>query len=379
MLKTETVLADLVGIPSVSSVSPEFDGPNRPVIDRLADYLDGVGCTVEVMPLPDAPGKANLIATLGSGEGGVVLAGHSDTVPYDESGWNSDPFALTARDARLHGLGAADMKGFIALSVALASRLDAKRLKHPLHLIVTADEESHMYGARVLVEAGRPKADYCIIGEPTDLKPVRMHKGILMEALEIHGRSGHSSDPAAAPNALDGLSRVLNALQVWREALSARFRAPDFAVPYPTLNFGHVHGGDNPNRICAEAELHIDLRLVPGMQPEDIRAELDVCVNQALAGSGCSYRRHTLFEGVSAFETAVDSRLVQAAERLSGETAQVVSFATEAGFFTSMGMETIVMGPGRISQAHQPNEYVEQASLAAGDALIEKLVAELTT
>lgn len=378
MLKTEDVLADLVGIPSVSSVSTEFDSPNRPVIDRLADYLDGVGCTVEIMPLPDAPGKANLIATLGSGEGGVVLAGHSDTVPYDESGWNSDPFALTARDARLHGLGSADMKGFIALSVALASRLDAKRLKHPLHLVVTADEESHMQGARVLAETGRPKAEYCIIGEPTDMKPVRMHKGILMEALEIHGRSGHSSDPDAAPNALDGLSRVLNALQVWREALRSRFRAPDFAVPYPTLNFGHVHGGDNPNRICADAELHIDLRMVPGMQPEDMRAELDACVNQALAGTGCSYRRRTLFHGVDAFETRADSPLVEAAQRWSGETAQVVSFATEAGFFTSMGMETIVMGPGRINQAHQPDEYVEQASLAAGDKLIEGLVAELT-
>ena len=378
MLETETVLADLVSIPSVSSVSPEFDTPNRPVIDRLADYLDGIGCRVEIIPLPETPGKANLIATLGNGEGGVVLAGHSDTVPWDATGWDSDPFVLTERDGRLHGLGSADMKGFLALAVALASRLDASRLKHPLHVVATADEESRMDGARLLAASGRPEAGYCIIGEPTDMKPVRMHKGILMEALEIHGRSGHSSDPDAAPNALDGLACVLDALKQWRMALRERFRAPDFAVPYPTLNFGHVHGGDNPNRICAEAELHIDLRLVPGMQPEDLRAELDACVNRALAGSGCSYRRRTLFQGVDAFETPADSRLVQAAERLSGASAQVVSFATEAGFFTSMGMETIVMGPGRIDQAHQPNEYVEQASLAAGDTLVEALVTELT-
>ncbi|MGH8274245.1 MAG: acetylornithine deacetylase [Gammaproteobacteria bacterium] len=378
MLKAETVLADLVAIPSVSSVSPEFDTPNRPVIDRLADYLDGVGCRVEIMPLPEAPGKANLIATLGSGEGGVVLAGHSDTVPYDTTGWNSDPFTLTPRDGRLHGLGAADMKGFLALAVALASRLDARRLKHPLHVVATADEESRMDGARLLAENGRPEADYCIIGEPTDLKPVRMHKGIVMEALEIHGRSGHSSDPEAAPNALDGLSRVLNALQEWRNELKTRYHAGDFAVPYPTLNFGHVHGGDNPNRICAEAELHIDLRLVPGMRLDEVRAELDVCVNRALADTGCSYRRRTLFPGVEAFETRPDSRLVKAAERFSGESAQVVSFATEAGFFDGMGMETLVLGPGRISQAHQPDEYVERSSLAAGGKLIEGLVAELT-
>jgi acetylornithine deacetylase len=377
MLKTEAVLADLVGIPSVSSFSPEFDRPNRPVIDRLADYLDGIGCTVEVMPLPEMPGKANLVAGLGSGEGGVVLAGHSDTVPCDESGWASDPFDLTLRDARLHGLGATDMKSFIALSVALISRLDTRRLKHPLYLVVTADEESGMHGAQLLAETGHPRADYCIIGEPTDLKPVRMHKGILMEAIRIHGGSGHSSDPDAAPNALDGLNRVLNALQVWRGELRQRFRAPDFPVPYPTLNFGHVHGGDNPNRICTDAELHIDLRLVPGMPANDLRAELDVCVNRALADTGCSYRRRTLFQGVDAFESPADSRLVQAAERLSGESSQAVSFATEAGFFTRMGMEVLVMGPGRIDQAHQPNEYVEQASLAAGEKLIEGLVTEL--
>lgn len=378
MFDTQDLLTDLVGIPSVSSVSPAFDSPNFPLIERLAGYLEDIGCQVEIMSLPEAPGKANLVATLGSGEGGLVLAGHSDTVPYDDSGWDSDPFALTARDARLHGLGSADMKGFLAVAVSIASRLDAKRLAHPLHIVVTADEESQMNGARALVASGRPKADYCIIGEPTDLKPVRLHKGVLMEAIAIHGGSGHSSEPDTAPNALDGLRHVLHALDVWRDELRKRFRAPDFAVPYPTLNFGHVHGGDNPNRICADVELHIDMRLVPGMDPEAMREELDVCLNQALAGTGCTYRRRTLFEGFGAFETPADSRFVKTVERLAGAPAQSVSFGTEASFFTEMGMETLVIGPGRISQAHQPNEYVEQASLAAGEALVEKLVVELT-
>ncbi len=378
MLNTEELLADLVRIPSVSSVSPTFDSPNLPVIERLAGFLEDCGCAVEIMELPDAPGKANLIATLGSGEGGLVLAGHSDTVPYDDNGWESDPFALTPRDARLHGLGSADMKGFLAVAASIVSRLDAKRLGSPLHIVVTADEESQMQGARVLAASGRPRADYCIIGEPTDLKPVRMHKGVLMEAIAIHGGSGHSSEPDTAPNALDGLRHVLHALDVWREQLRKRFRAPDFAVPYPTLNFGHVHGGDNPNRICADVELHIDMRLVPGMDPAVMREELDVCLNQALAGTGCTYQRRTLFEGFGAFETPADSNFVRSVERLAGAPAQTVSFGTEASFFSSMGMETVVIGPGRISQAHQPNEYVERSSLADGEKLIEQLVVELT-
>ncbi len=379
MLNTEKLLADLVRIPSVSSVSPAFDSPNLPIIERLANYLEDLGCATEIMALPEDPGKANLIATLGSGEGGLVLAGHSDTVPYDDTGWESDPFQLTSNNDRLHGLGSADMKGFLAVATSIASRLDAKRLKRPLHIVVTADEESQMNGARVLAASGRPKADYCIIGEPTDLKPVRMHKGVLMEAIAIHGGSGHSSEPDTAPNALDGLSHVLHALDVWREQLRKRFRAPEFAVPYPTLNFGHVHGGDNPNRICADVELHIDMRLVPGMDPVAMREELDICLNQALAGTGCTYKRRILFEGFGAFETSADSEFVRVVERLAGAPAQTVSFGTEASFFSSMGMETIVIGPGRISQAHQPNEYVEQASLAAGETLLEELVTELTS
>lgn len=378
MLNTEQLLTDLVRIPSVSSVSPAFDSPNLPVIERLAGFLEDCGCAVEIMALPEAPGKANLIATLGTGDGGVVLAGHSDTVPYDDSGWDSDPFRLTARDQRLHGLGSADMKGFLAVATAIASRLEARRLAHPLHIVVTADEESQMQGARVLAASGRPKADYCIIGEPTDLKPVRMHKGVLMEAIAIHGGSGHSSEPDTAPNALDGLSRVLRALEEWRRQWREQFRAPEFAVPYPTLNFGHVHGGDNPNRICADVELHIDMRLVPGMDPVTMREQLDVHLQQALAGTGCTHKRRTLFEGFGAFQTRADSEFIRAVERLSGTPAQSVSFGTEASFFSSMGMETVVIGPGRISQAHQPNEYVEQSSLAAGEKLIEQLVLELT-
>lgn len=378
-LTSEDVLAELVAIPSVSSVSPEFDRPNRAVIERIAEYLDGLGWAVEVMDVPAGAGKANMIATLGSGEGGMVLAGHSDTVPYDEGAWQSEPFELTAHDGRLHGLGTADMKGYLALCVALASRLDAARLRRPLHIVATADEESGMDGARALEQAGRPPAAYCIIGEPTDLQPVCMHKGVMMEALTVFGGTGHSSDPTAAPNALDALARVLDAVIAWREELKTAYRAAEFAVPYPTLNLGHVHGGDNPNRICGRAELHIDLRPLPGMRLEELRTELDRRAGAAVADTGCRYQRRSLFPGIDPFQTASTGRLVAAAERLAGAPARAVSFGTEAGFFARMGMETIVMGPGRIDQAHRPDEYIERTALAAGERLVGALVEEFCT
>ncbi|MGH8426726.1 MAG: acetylornithine deacetylase [Gammaproteobacteria bacterium] len=376
LLDVKTVLEELVRIPSVSSVSPEFDTPNRALIERIADYFEGLGWQTEIMDL-STPGKANLVATLGAGEGGLALAGHSDTVPFDADAWSSDPFRLSERDGRLHGLGAVDMKGFIAVCIVLASRITAAQLARPLHVVVTADEESRMDGARLLVENGRPRAGYCIVGEPTDLKPVRMHKGVLMEALVVEGGSGHSSDPDAAPNALEGMSRLLAALIEWRGEMKRDHHAPDFAVPHPTLNLGYLHGGDNPNRICAQAELHIDLRPVPGMQLEELRDALDRRMQCALEGSGCNYRRRSLFDGIAPFETPRESRLVRLTEELTGVRAHAVSFGTEAGFFTEMGMETIVLGPGRIGEAHKADEYIEVMALAEAEKLFGKIIERL--
>ena len=156
-------LRALIGTPSVSSVSPEFDQSNRPVIDLLANWLAELGYQIDIMPLPNQPQKANLIATLGQGPGGLVLSGHTDTVPFDDTGWASDPFTLSERDGRLFGLGSADMKSFFALAIEAARQFDANKLQAPLILLATADEESSMEGALSLVAADKPKAKYAIV------------------------------------------------------------------------------------------------------------------------------------------------------------------------------------------------------------------------
>src|SRR5687768_8174464 len=144
-------IARLVARPSVSSAAPGWDQSNRGVIDELASWLDDAGFRVEVLPLPQNPEKANLLATLGAGEGGLVLAGHTDTVPYDASRWTSDPFTLRESDGKLYGLGTTDMKAFFALALEAAEGLDARKMKAPLIFMATADEESSMDGARALV------------------------------------------------------------------------------------------------------------------------------------------------------------------------------------------------------------------------------------
>jgi acetylornithine deacetylase len=368
------MIAALIAAPSISSVNPDFDQGNRGVIELLADWLAGLGFRTEILPIADQPEKANLIATLGAGPAGLVLAGHTDTVPFDQGRWNHDPFRLTSADGRLYGLGTSDMKAFLALAVEAASSFTAGQLKQPLIIVATADEESSMSGAKALVDAQRPQARYAVIGEPTGMRPVRMHKGILMEAIHLRGRSGHSSDPALGNSALEGMHLVLGELLRWRAELQARNRNPLFAVPYPTLNLGYIHGGDNPNRICADCELHIDLRPIPGMDLQALRETLQARLQGVIRDSGLELNCRPLFDGTPAMETPASSEIVRATEALTGHQAGAVAFGTEGPYFTQMGINTVVLGPGDIDQAHQPDEYLAEARITPMLELLRNLI-----
>jgi len=373
------MIAALIGTPSISSVNPKLDQGNRKVIDLLAGWLDAAGFEVELMPLPGTPARANLIATLGRGPGGLVLSGHTDTVPFDTDRWTHDPFTLTRADARLYGLGTSDMKAFLALAIEALRDVRPADLREPVILLATADEETSMAGARALVERGIPQARHALIGEPTGLRPVRMHKGILMEAIRLQGRSGHSSDPALGNSALEAMHTVIGSLLAWRAQLQEGNRNPLFAVPVPTLNLGHIHGGDNPNRICADCELHIDLRPLPGMALEELRADIHDCVNHSLQDSGIRVTFESLFEGIPAMETGSDAEIIRVTEKLTGHAAGAVAFGTEAPYLQQLGMNTVVLGPGNIEQAHQPDEYLALDRLEPTIRLIRDLVKSVCT
>jgi acetylornithine deacetylase len=353
-----TMLSELVATPSVSSTMAAFDQGNLGVIVKLEEWLSRLGFRTEVLPIAGHAGKANLIATLGQGPGGLVLAGHTDTVPYDESLWRSDPLRLTERDQRLYGMGTCDMKGFFPLAITAASEVAGQALRQPLIVLATADEESSMAGAEALVELGRPRARYAVIGEPTSLRPVRQHKSILMESIVVQGRSGHSSDPSLGNSALEAMHAVIGRLLQYREQLQREHVNPGFAVSVPTLNLGCIHGGDNPNRICGRCELHFDARLLPGMSNGQVRAELAAIAAQVGAERGIDITLHQLIHGVEAFAEREDSALVDAARQLTGHSPEAVAFATEAPYLQSLGMETLVLGPGAVAQAHQPDEYL---------------------
>ena len=356
--KLQHTLSRLIEIPSVSSTIADLDMSNLPVINELATWFEALGFQCEIQPLPHARQKANLIATLGSGPGGLVLAGHTDTVPFDESLWKSSPFTLEQRDGRLYGLGVCDMKGFFALVMKAVQDFVHPPLKAPLIVLATADEESSMSGARTLAELGRPKARYALIGEPTQMRPVYMHKGIMMERIEILGQSGHSSNPSLGRNAMEAAHKVITELMQLRAELAERYQNPGFTIPVPTLNLGCIHGGDNPNRICGHCQLDFDVRMLPGMESESVRQQIRQRLQSIAITEQVEISLKPISPTIEAFAGKQDSDLVKACEKLTGYTAESVAFGTEAPFFSRMGMDTVVLGPGSIDQAHQPDEYL---------------------
>ena len=369
------LLETLVATRTISSDDPALDTGNRPAVEALAERLETAGFICDIQPLAHRPDKANLIATKGPDRPGtgLALAGHIDTVPFDAQGWDSDPFTLTERDDRLYGLGATDMKGFLALAAEAGSRVSAQDLSAPLTLIVSADEECGMDGARALAEGPAP-ARYCVIGEPTALVPVRRHKGIFMERIETRGASGHSSNPAHGANAIEAMHRATEAVRALRDELVDRARVAGFPVPHATLNLGAIRGGDAANRIPASCRLDIDLRFLPEMTIDALRAELHERVTAALADSDCSVAFTPLFDGTPAFETAAEAVIVAACETLSGQAARSVDFGTEGAYYNAMGMETVVMGPGDIALAHQPNEYLALDQIAPAQETLAGLI-----
>ncbi|WP_115717172.1 acetylornithine deacetylase [Gallaecimonas mangrovi] len=364
----------LLSLPSVSATDPALDTGNKAVIEQLAQWCETLGFKVTLQPL--GHNKMNLWAELGSGPGGLLLAGHADTVPFDEGRWNKNPLAMTEKDGKWYGLGATDMKGFFALVLSALSDMDLTNLKAPLRIAATADEETSMDGARKLAEANPFQPALTLVGEPTELKPIGRHKGHISAGIRITGKSGHSSDPGAGLNAMELMHGVLGDLIVLKHELAERYCDHHFAVPHPTLNLGHIHGGDNANRICGCCDLHIDMRPLPGMSIPELEGLLkDKLANVEKAHPGVLHWQH-LHDPCPSF-VSPDGPWKSEVSNFLGLPVESANYATEAPFFASLGSEVLVLGPGSIRQAHQPDEYMEMAQFKPAMALVQNMVKRL--
>jgi acetylornithine deacetylase len=352
-------LTQLIASPSISSTQSSWDQGNHEIISLLATWFEQLGFNIDIQAVPDTRNKFNLLATLGQGEGGLLLAGHSDTVPFDQHSWHSDPLKLASKDDKFYGLGTCDMKGFFAFILQACRGLEAKTLKKPLYVLATADEETTMAGARFFAQSQAIKPDVAIIGEPTNLVPVTMHKGHMSHQIRVQGQAGHSSRPDKGVNAIEIMHQVISQLLTLKQTLAKQYQNSKFDLPCPTLNFGAIVGGDNANRICGFCSLDIDMRSLPGMEDQ----ELEAWLAQALAPLATKYPGRINFSELHpsspSFEQKKPSQLLTLAEQISGHACCAVNYATEAPYIQQLGCQTLVMGPGSIEQAHQANEYLE--------------------
>jgi len=368
----EQMIAQLIATPSVSCVLSDLDMSNRPVIDLLAGWAESLGFECEIQLINST--KYNLIASTGSGHNGLVLSGHTDTVPCNESLWQTNPFEMVKQTDRLYGLGSCDMKSFLALALSACQSVDFNQLKRPLTLVATADEESTMCGARLIADNGKKLGRFCVIGEPTNLSPIRQHKGVLSKSIRFTGQSGHASNPALGNNALEGMHEFIGELFNYRDGLQQKYRDPAFEIPTPTLNLGHIHGGDNSNRICGDCELLIDIRYLPNMSIEQLILDIRELAESVAERRDLSSECQLLGDGLAAMDTAEASEIAQYLTFATGKTASSVAFGTEAPYYNRMQTETIVIGPGSINQAHQPDEFLPVEQIDPTIDLLKNLI-----
>jgi acetylornithine deacetylase len=366
----------LVGINTVSANS------NLLLIHCIRDELARLGVKSRLSYNAERT-KANLFATLGEGKpAGIILSGHTDTVPWDGQDWSVDPLAGVVRDGRLYGRGSADMKGFIATAVAHAGLFLESGAPFAIHLAFSFDEEVGCFGVKELIadmrDAGiAPLA--CTVGEPTSMVPAIAHKGVYRYRCCVRGKEAHSSLTPQSVNAIEMAARVVGRVRDLAETLEREEpRYEGFDVPFSTASVGQFHGGIADNVVPRDAEFRYEFRDLPTADARAMQAQvvayarsLEPAMRQVAPETG--FRFDTICE-VPSFLGSLQDGVTRLAMRLAGEQrTTLVGFGTEAGLFKQAGIRTVVCGPGSIVQAHQPDEYVSLEQLARCQAFMEGL------
>jgi acetylornithine deacetylase len=380
-MNTQQWLAKLISFDTTSRHS------NLPLIECIQAWFQDHQLSTRITKDPDEP-KANLFATLpakdGNVQGGLILSGHTDVVPVDGQQWQTNPFEAVLKDGAIYGRGACDMKGFIAVTLALLPEFQQMQLPFPLHFAYSYDEEVGCRGAPYIIQdflaAGiKPKA--CIVGEPTDMHPIVAHKGLEAYQCRVHGKAMHSSLTPQACNAIEYAAKIISFIR----NLGEQFRVegpfdPHFDVPYTTIGTNLLSGGVALNVVPALCEFKFEFRYLHQVKPEEVHSKILHYINSEVVPEMQQAHPDShveLIKLVSPPSFAVDEKepIAQIARAITGKTEiRKVAYATEAGQFQAANIPTIVCGPGNIAQAHTANEYVTIAQLQECERFLRELV-----
>lgn len=377
---TEAMLERLIAFDTTSR-----DG-NIPLIAFVENYLDGWNVPHFRVDY-EAGRKTNLFATIGPDiAGGIVLSGHTDVVPVDGQNWTSNPFELTERDGRLFGRGTCDMKGFLAVCLAMVPEFLKARLKSPIHLALSCDEEVGCKGVRPLVAHMRdhlPKPRAVIVGEPTSMKVVNAHKSAVTFSTEILGHEAHSSLTHHGVNAIMVAGELLSEInRIRTDLIAAGDPTQRFDPPYSTVHVGLIDGGTAKNIIPRRCAFQWETRLLPTADPtmvplriEAFAKTLEPAMRAVAPGTGI---RTDTVNAVPGLAPEPDSAAENLALHLANaNSTHAVSYCTEAGLFQQIGIPAVICGPGSIEQAHKPDEYIDVSELRKCEVFMKKLIGQL--
>jgi len=375
------ILERLIGFPTVSRDS------NRDLIGYAAELLRANGVASRIIESEDGE-KANLFATVGPADTpGVMLSGHTDVVPIDGQDWTMPPFAMTERDGRLYGRGAADMKGFVAAALSAMVKAAGMTLKTPLHLALSYDEELGCLGVHSLIDMlrGAPqKPLLCIVGEPTEMQVATGHKGKVGARAFCRGREGHSALAPLALNAIHLGCDFISALRREQERLASEGpRDPDYDIPYTTVHVGKINAGVALNIVPNHCQVDFEIRNIAadnaGRILDRLRGEAERIASAAQAIAPEAAIDIEIFNTYPGLDTPPDSQAVAFVKSLTGANGTMkVAFGTEGGLFSGdLGTPTVVCGPGSMAQGHKPDEFVSVEQLNRCDDMLEKLLQRL--
>lgn len=362
---------------------------NLELVEHVERHLESLGIASTRIPNPEGT-KANLLATIpaadGSTSGGIVLSAHTDVVPVDGQQWSSEPFAPEVRDGRLYARGSADMKSFLGVVLVKAADMVAQPLAEPIHLALSYDEEIGCVGAidlvdRLASQGGLPRG--CVVGEPTSMRVVRGHKSMNVFRIDVRGVAAHSSLTPQGENAVAAAAELVRFVQGVGDEMREQGPFDDgYVVPYTSVSVNRIDGGIAINTIPAECTIHFEFRALPAVDHaalvERFRAEcarVEADMRSRFAEASVTLTTTAAAPGV---DTAADAEIVGLAAAWGATPSdEKVTYGTEAGLFANAGIPTIVCGPGDIAQAHAPDEFIDLEQIAACEAFVDALVADL--
>ncbi|MPQ71246.1 MULTISPECIES: acetylornithine deacetylase [Pseudomonas] len=381
MNSSRDLLAALIAFDTTSRES------NLHLIEFVRDYLARLDVPCQLI-FNEARSKANLFATLGPDDRpGIVLSGHTDVVPVDAQPWTVAPFELSEKDGKLYGRGTADMKGYIACVLAAVPQLLAAPLRMPVHIALSYDEEVGCLGVRSLLaelEQRPHKPLLCVIGEPTELKPVLGHKGKLAMRCDVHGAACHSAYAPQGVNAIEYAAELIGELgRIGSQLRAPHLHDPRFDPPFSTVQTGLISGGKALNIVPADCRFDFEVRALPNLDPREVAQQLEQYAEQQVLpkmravneASNIRFSELSAYPGLATDPQSEAARLI--AQFCGSSEFSTVAFGTEGGLFDAIGIPTVVCGPGSMDQGHKPDEFVSLEQLQGCDAMLQRLIQAL--